>query len=195
MPLAVIMEAGRRSSRAERRSSCWGIIKGVALNYKKYDSDRSIRHTRKSLRLPTHNYAWTGSYFVTICAKERGPLFETLELRTILTETWHDLPNRFPGLTLDEFVVMPDHVHFILHLQGNVEKPPTLGQVIGAYKSITTVAWLRHIEATGMNCSGRFWQANYFERILRNIDELEEKREYTRNNPLKLKKAPKTDEL
>ena len=124
-------------------------------------------------------------------AKEPGPLFETPEFRTILVETWQDLPNRFPGLTLDEFVVMPDHVHFIIHLEGNVDKPATLGQVIGAYKSITTVAWLRHIEATGMNCTGRFWQANYFERILRDIDELEEKREYIRNNPLKLKKAPK----
>ena len=110
------------------------------MSYKKYDSDRSIRYTRKSLHLPTHNYAWTGNYFVTMCAKERGSLFETPELRTILIETWHDLPNRFPGLTLDEFVVMPDHVHFIIHLEGNVEKPATLGQVLGAYKSITTVA-------------------------------------------------------
>ena len=132
---------------------------------------------------------------MTMCSKEPGPLFETPELRAILIETWHDLPNRFPGLTLDEFVVMPDHVHFIIHLEGNVEKPATLGQVIGAYKTITTVAWLGHIEATGMNCSSRFWQANYFERILRDIDELEEKREYTRNNPLKLKKHPKPNEL
>ena len=45
-----------------------------------------------------------------------------------------------------------------------------------------------------MSRSARFWQANYFERILRDIDELEQKQEYTRNNPLKLKKAPKTNE-
>lgn len=168
--------------------------KGATLSYKKYDSDRSTRYTRKSLRLPTHNYGWTASYFVTMRAKEPGPLFETPELRTILVDTWQDLPNRFPGLTLDEFVVMPDHVHFIIHLEGNVDKPATLGQVIGAYKSITTVAWLHHIEATGMNCIGRFWQGNYFERVLRDIPELEEKREYIRNNPLKLKKTPKTNE-
>jgi len=67
------------------------------------------------------------------------PLLERAELRAILERTWYALPDRYPGLTLDEFVIMPDHVHFIVRLEGNVEKPVTLGQVVGAFKSIVTV--------------------------------------------------------
>ncbi len=135
--------------------------------------------------MPTHNYGWSGTYFVTIGAAQREPIFETPELRTILIENWEALPKRFQGVTLDEFVIMPDHIHFIIWLEGNVEKPSTLGDVIGAYKSLTTVAWLRHIKATGMECSGILWQGNYFERDIRDPKELENTRQYIRNNPIK----------
>src|SRR5438874_2600523 len=111
-----------------------------------YNSDRSTRFTRKSLRLKQHNYAWTGTYFVTIRAAEFNPLFEIPELHAILEEVWYALPERFPNLTLDEFVIMPNHVHFIVRVEGNVEKPTTLGRIIGVYKSLTAVAWLHHIE-------------------------------------------------
>jgi REP element-mobilizing transposase RayT len=97
----------------------------------KYNSDLSIRHKRQSTRLPTHNYGWSGTYFVTIRAKQREPIFEIPELRAILVEVWEALPKRFPNVTLDEFVIMPDHIHFIIELEGNVENPPTLGNVVG----------------------------------------------------------------
>lgn len=135
------------------------------------------------MRLPSHDYASSQIYFVTICAERREPLFEIPELRSILEETWQALPERFPGVTLDEFVIMPDHVHGILWLDGAREDPPTLGKVVGAYKSLTTVAWLRHIEATGIASYGRFWQRNYYERFIRDNQELEQTRQYIRNNP------------
>src|SRR6266568_7708097 len=75
-----------------------GMRKGRKMAAHIYDSDRSTRFTRRSLRLKTHNYAWTGTYFVTIRAREHEPLFEIPELRTILADTWHALPQRFPGL-------------------------------------------------------------------------------------------------
>jgi len=153
---------------------------------KKYNSDLSVRYNRHPLRLKTHNYGWTGTYFVTIRAEGDEPLFNIPELRQILRETWENLPQRFPGLTLDEFVVMPDHVHFIIWLEGNVENAPTLGRVVGAYKSLTTVAWPRHIQNTGVERSGLFWQRNYFERIIRDAPELEQTRQYIRDNPTKL---------
>ena len=165
------------------------------MTYRKFDPDRSTRYTRKSLRLPKHNYGWTGTYFITLRAKEPEPIFEIPELRTILTETWKSLPDRFPNLTLDEFVIMPDHVHFIIGLEGNVENATTLGRVIGAYKSITIVAWLHHIEATGKECLGRFWQRDYFERVIRDANELEQTRQYIRNNPIKLKLSKPNEQL
>src|SRR5713226_10131621 len=153
----------------------------------KYNSDLSIRHKRQSTRLPTHNYGWSGTYFVTIRAIQREPYFEIPELRAILVEVWEALPKRFPNVTLDEFVIMPDHIHFILRLEGNVKNAPTLGGVIGAYKSLTTVALLRHTQATNRECSARCWQRDYLEHVIRDAQEMEKKRHYIRNNPLKLK--------
>ena len=154
---------------------------------KKYDSEFAFRNKRQSTRLPNHNYGWTGTYFITIRAKQFQPVFEIPELRAIVQETWEALPARYPGLTPDEFVIMPDHIHFIIHLEGNVEKPATLGQIVGAFKSIIVVRWIDHIKATGMECSGLIWQPRYFDRIIRDTNELEKTRQYIRNNPLKRK--------
>ncbi len=154
---------------------------------KKYDSDFAFRYHRKSTRLKTHNYGWSGTYFVTICANRDEPIFDIPELRTILQETWESLPKRFMGATLDEFVIMPDHVHLIISLEGNVEKPTSLGAVMGAYKSLTTVAWLKHIKAAGLECQGIIWQVRFYDRRIRDAQELEQTRQYIRDNPIKLK--------
>jgi putative transposase len=102
-----------------------------------------------------------------------------------------------PSVTLDEFVIMPDHIHFILWLDITTQRDstpknaPTLGSVVGAYKSLTTVAWLHHIKATGIEVPGRLWHKNYYERIICN-DELESTRQYIRNNPTKSKQPQTT---
>jgi hypothetical protein len=67
-------------------------------------------YNRQSLRLPTYDYSSNGAYFVTICLQERQPLLEIPELHTILEDTWNTLPQRFPTVTLDDFIIMPDHV-------------------------------------------------------------------------------------
>jgi len=156
--------------------------------HKKYDLDFAYRYKRQSTRLPNHNYGGTGTYFITIRAKHFQPVFEIPELRAILLKTWESLPDRFPNVTLDEFVIMPDHIHFIIHLEGNAEKPVTLGQVISAYKSIAIVTWLNHIKANNLECAGLIWQPGYFDCIIFNTPELERTRQYIRNNPTKQKK-------
>ena len=148
----------------------------------KYNPDR---YTRRSLRLPTHDYTATGAYFITIRTYQSEPLLEIPELRKILLQTWQALPGRFPGVTLDEFVIMPDHMHFIDWLNDQVDNAPPLGRVVGAYKSLTTVAWLKHIKDTHQERSGLLWQRNYFEHILQSKLQLEQRRQYIRNNPTK----------
>jgi len=142
------------------------------------------RFTRQSLRLSKRDYSSPSAYFVTIRAEQHESVFEIPELRKILIETWHALPNRFPNVTLDEFVVMPDHIHFIIWLDPTVDNAPTLGNVVGAYKSITTVTWYNHLKEIGKTWPGFLWQRNYYERVVR-ISEIEEKRQYIRNNPKK----------
>ncbi len=150
------------------------------------DGSAEFHYNRRSLRLPRHDYTWTRAYFVTMRVRTHDPLFEIPQLRQILMETWEALPQRFPSVTLDEFVIMPDHVHFIVWLDGLVDHAPTLGNVVGAYKSLTTVAWIRYSKAAHMNSIGPFWLRNYIERVIRNNDELERMRLYIRNNPHKL---------
>jgi REP element-mobilizing transposase RayT len=62
-------------------------------------------------RLQSHDYRKGGAYFVTICAYRRQPHFLIPELASILKQQWLDLPQRFPSISLDRFVIMPDHLY------------------------------------------------------------------------------------
>jgi REP element-mobilizing transposase RayT len=73
--------------------------------------------SRKSIRLTDYDYASPGAYFVTICTHERRLLFEDPLLATILEEEWQHLPQRFATVGLDAFVVMPNHLHFVIWLK------------------------------------------------------------------------------
>ncbi len=80
---------------------------------------------------------------------------------------------------------MPDHLHFIiwLHPEGTIR--PTLGEVVRAFKSLTgraALAYLRTQESIGRK---RFWQQDFYDHVIRNEADLEEKITYIRNNPIK----------
>jgi hypothetical protein len=95
----------------------------------------------------------SGWYFVTINARNKRPLFGTLIHRNVvmsdlgrLAETcWLAIPEHFPSVVLDELVIMPDHMHGLLELRAVSagSKAPSLGDVVGAYKSAVSRAWGR----------------------------------------------------
>ena len=82
----------------------------------------SDRYHRRSIRLQGYDYSAAGAYFVTVCAKNRECLFGEVvegamrpnEAGLIAADTWVSLPARFPTVDVDEFVVMPNHVHGIV---------------------------------------------------------------------------------
>jgi REP element-mobilizing transposase RayT len=82
------------------------------------------RHHRRSIRLRGWDYTNAGAYFVTICVKNSDCVLGEIvdgEMRlnafgTIVAEYWQNLPQHFPTIELDAFVVMPNHVHFIVWL-------------------------------------------------------------------------------
>ena len=84
------------------------------------------KHDRRIIRLREYDYSGAGAYFVTICAKQHGLLFgevanEEMHLNDVgrvVNTVWYALPERFFGLELDAFVVMPNHVHGIVTLVG-----------------------------------------------------------------------------
>ena len=173
---------------------------------------------RKPLRFPGYDYSRLGVYFVTICVTDKVCLFGHVapnavhlnSLGQIVRSTWLMLPNRFPGLKLDAFVVMPNHFHGILAFTrhnnarsvGAGLAPPapaaptpihpspntssqharmyTLGEVIGAFKSLSTIAVNRFMGKRG----ARLWQRNYYEHVVRDGEELKNMQQYIAENPM-----------
>ncbi len=86
-----------------------------------------MNHKRKSIRLSGYDYAQAGAYFVTICCQDREELLgEIVNGEMVLNEfgnmvlfSWNDLVNHVAGIELDEFVIMPNHVHGIVVIVGD----------------------------------------------------------------------------
>ena len=144
------------------------------------------KHHRRSNRLKGYDYSQPGAYFVTICSWQRQPLFDQFELRLILTETWQNLPGRFSTLSLDTLVVMPDHIHGILHLQDSQKHAhtPTLSDIMRVYKSITSVHWIRLNKKRNTICSKHLWQERFYDHVIRNEKHVSLIRDYILHNPL-----------
>ena len=145
-----------------------------------YDPEK---HHRRSLRLKGYDYSQPGAYFVTICLQGREPYLEISEVRHIVEAIWKALPHRFPTIELDEYIVMPDHMHFILHLHPSHKHHPTLSTIVNTYKSLTARATLNHLRTLGDICANHFWQARFYDHIIGNESELLAIRSYIRNNP------------
>jgi putative transposase len=72
---------------------------------------------RQSVRLPRFDYRSFGVYFVTVCTKNRYLVLDDPTIIRIILDAWAALPQWFPTIVLDEFVVMSNHVHLLLWLQ------------------------------------------------------------------------------
>lgn len=81
---------------------------------------------RRSLRLQNYDYSQEGVYFVTLLTRERRRFFEDPLLRRIAEANYLRLPEHFPTVTADTWVVMTDHVHLLiqLHPPEQITSPP-----------------------------------------------------------------------
>jgi putative transposase len=161
---------------------------------------------RRSIRLAEYNYSDVGAYFVNICIRDRKSILGHIrngdvDLSTIgeiTHQCWKEIPNHFPNVELDAFIIMPNHLHGILiltdHCRGvqlnapdgttanNLKlispKQGTLSVIIRTFKAaVTTQCRKRKNHFHG-------WQRNYYEHIVRNEDVLDRIREYIVSNPL-----------
>ncbi|QLH54998.1 MAG: hypothetical protein CH6_4533 [Candidatus Kapaibacterium sp.] len=79
-------------------------------------------HHRRSIRLKDYDYSQAGAYFVTICTQNRECLFGNIENGKMvlndagkMIEKWYfELPNKFPDIHCDQYIIMPNHIHFII---------------------------------------------------------------------------------
>ncbi len=147
--------------------------------------DLQQKYHRRSIRLKGYDYSREGAYFVTLCLYGREPYLEMPQMRALVEEIWLALPQQFPTIELDEFIIMPDHIHFILWLHPNQKHHPTLGNIVGAYKSLTARATLAHLRTLGDICGEHFWQRDFYDYIIPSKAELQKIRTYIRHNPTK----------
>ena len=165
------------------------------------------QHHRQSIRLKGYDYSQAGAYFVTIVTQGRECRFgdiidgvmRTNEAGQMVEAAWTALPQRFPGIELDAYVVMPNHMHGVIVVgaslvvapntvlatnRAGTSPAPTLGDVVGAFKSITTHAYIQGVYDGGwLPFDKRVWQRNYYEHIIRSKIELNAIRQYIIDNP------------
>ncbi len=150
---------------------------------------------RKLNRLKDYDYSQNGFYFVTICTKNREEWFGKIEsgkmilnkFGEIAKSFWMEIPRHFKNVALDEFIVMPNHVHGILIIVGNAymrslqnRTKMLLSRIIQQYKSSVT----REINLL-QNDFYFQWHKSFYDHIIRNDKTLNNIREYITNNPLK----------
>ena len=172
----------------------------------KYDPER---HSRHSIRLAGYDYAHPGAYFVTICTKNRECLFGEIvegimrvnDAGQMIQSLWDELPQHYPGVDIDAFVVMPNHVHGIIALTPVEAGPctcpdngrprgaaPTMSlmDVVHRLKSLTTARYRHGVaEQDWRPFPGKLWQRNYYEHIIRDENELACIRQYIIDNPMR----------
>ena len=153
-------------------------------------------------RLPGYDYGAHGAYYVTICCKNRFhyfgeivvdvetgncPSLHPTTIGRIATEYWIQIPQHFPFVELDKFIVMPNHIHGILFFnkpdkqnwvpnQFGVQSQ-NLGAVIRSFKSsVKRYANNNQIEFA--------WQSRFYDHIIRDEKSLNNIRAYIENNPI-----------
>lgn len=171
------------------------------------------QRNRNTIRMHKHDYAGWGFYFITIKTQGNRPIFGVInsgrmllnEYGQIAEEEWKNTSGIRPEVRIDEFIIMPDHLHGIVIIDpvnrvarnpdqpdqiipqvtptGGIIKPQadSLASILRGYKSAVSsrINKIRH------STQPPIWQRNYYERIIRNAVELDNVRQYIRNNPAK----------
>jgi putative transposase len=152
---------------------------------------------RRNLRLVDYDYSSSGFYFVTLCIRDRLALLGRVvsDQRRLspageqVSQIWEEIPLRYPGVDLDNLIVMPDHLHAILSLPGQTL---SLSEIVHHFKARSTARY-----ALGVNQEqwppfpGTLWQRGFYDRVIRREDELARTREYMLQNPLRWSLAGK----
>ena len=147
--------------------------------------------TRKSLRLDGYDYSAQGAYFVTFCVRDMQPLLwnapvgariarptDALPLSPaghVVQTAIEQIPLHYPGVFVDNSVIMPNHVHILLRIQhegGRAMRAPTISQIINQLKGYSTKQIGRAI-----------WQRSYYDHIIRDEADYTARYNYILDNP------------
>ena len=143
---------------------------------------------RKSPGLKEYDYSLPGAYFVTICTKEKKCLLSEIVGEGLcplpenrLTPIGEEIKSsirfindNYPGVTIDRYVIMPNHIHLIVIIETGGDGTPPLQDIIGRLKSYTTGKY-----------GAELWQRSYHDHIIRGEEDYQKIWNYIDENPLK----------
>jgi putative transposase len=155
----------------------------------------------ESTRLKGYDYSSAGLYFVTVCTKGRrcclgevaGKEVRLSRPGEIVRDAWLRTPILRPNVALDEWVIMPNHIHGIINIKESIVETHSsasprgsnrfgpqrmnLGSIVRGFKSSST----KQMHLEGFLPLG--WQPNYYEHVIRDGTDLDRIREYIIENP------------
>ena len=148
------------------------------------------KQNRKLNRLEYYDYSQNGAYFVTICTQDRKPVLGTIvgdgfpvpnQIGEIAEEYIRRISEKYSEVTVDRYVIMPDHIHILLRIDGSGNPSPTMGNVVGWYKYQVTkqVNLLRNMPGE------KLFQRSYYDHVIRNQQDYDEIWQYIENKPRK----------
>jgi REP element-mobilizing transposase RayT len=176
----------------------------------KFDPEK---HHRQSIRLRDYNYSQPGYYFLTICTYKKQCWFGEIkndqmyinQIGKIVANEWLNTPKIRPNFQLDEWVIMPNHLHGIVIINERIsglvdekitllgarnaplrQEPNSISSFVAGFKSAVT----KQINLLRDNRDIPIWQRNYYESIIRDEQSLLTVQEYILNNPYQWQKDP-----
>ncbi|WP_150538301.1 transposase [Actinobacillus vicugnae] len=148
---------------------------------------------RKIIRLQHYDYSENGLYFMTICVQDRlcllGHILNAkMELSAagkMIEECYLELEQYFPTVKCLDYVIMPNHIHFILHFENKENLVRySLFEVIQRFKSRTNVEYIKNVKQNNWQpFNKKLWQRSYYEHIVRDEKDYLMIAEYIDNNP------------
>ena len=162
---------------------------------------------RKGTRLKNYDYSTTGAYFVTICTHNRNNILSTiavgegfplphestslqLSLYGMVVEKWiRELPNKYQNISVDCYVIMPNHIHMLLIVSSNIENGGGRGDP--SPTAITTaIGWMKYQITKEINQIRRtpgenVLQRSFHDHVIRNRDDYNKIYKYIYENPLR----------
>ena len=156
-----------------------------------------MKPERKHPRLKEYDYSLPGYYYVTICTADESVCLSRVGwehaptvARVVLTEGGEiareqlfALEQRYPYVRIDQYVIMPNHIHVIIELEmmPTSEKRTDLTAILCAYKSLATRQLNQVLQSPGK----KWFQTSFYETVLRNEVAYRECWRYIDENPMK----------
>ena len=175
------------------KSHVFDIIEdGRASKFLKRRGDiHDARSNRQTIRLKDYDYSKSGLYFITICSFQQKCIFghgiesevRLNSLGKLVSAQWKSLVKHYSGIQLHDYVVMPNHFHGVIEIlddAGAMNLAPTVGDLVRGFKARST----REVRFKKL-VSGKLWQRNYYEHIIRDENSFVQILEYIENNPAK----------